>query len=243
LISPRPSERVLTIIPAFNEAESLGTLVAELRRLEPQIDVLVIDDGSTDATPEVLRPLGVTWLRLPIQLGVGSAVRAGLRFAQLHGYSAAVRLDGDGQHPPEQVPALLDALARPGVDAVRGSRYLAKPGYRAPLVRRLARWVLSPLLRIATGRRISDPTSGFWAFGPAAIRLLARAHPTGYAEPELALVLHHAGLEVAEAAVEMRQRLRGETSLTWARLPLAVARALLAMLLVPLRRAESAGRA
>ena len=233
--------RALALIVAHNEAANLSAVALELRGLWPPLDILVADDASDDATAAILPGLGVRYLRLSQQLGVGGAVRAGLRYARAHGYDRVVRLDADGQHPPSSVAALLAALDG-GVDAVVGSRYASATVYRTPVIRRLVQRALGRALSLLIGQTVTDPTSGFWAFGPRALELLADHHPTGYPEPELRLLLARNRMEVRELSVEMRSRIGGRTSITPARAALAMARAALAMIVVPLR-ARVAGKA
>jgi glycosyltransferase involved in cell wall biosynthesis len=233
--------RALVLLVAHNEAVNLPAVIAELRRVEPTLDILVVDDASEDETPALLGTLGVRHMRLGQRLGVGGAVRAGLRCAYARGYERVVRLDADGQHQPRDIAALLAALD--GVDAVVGSRYVGPTGYRTPVGRRLAQRALASGLSLLAGRRVTDPTSGFWGFGPCALALLCEHHPTGYPEPELHLLLTRNRLAVREVFVEMRDRLRGRTSLTPARVALALARAALAMVVVPLRARDVAGAA
>jgi hypothetical protein len=223
--------RVLGLIPAYNEAANLEAVIRELRACHPTLDLLVIDDGSTDETESILADIGVRWVRLPQRLGIGSAMRAGLRYAERMGYDVAVRIDGDGQHRALDVARLLAPLAAGAVDVIIGSRFRSQPG-RPP--RPLQR-ALALALSWMTGAAVSDPTSGFYAIGPRALRLLAEHHPTGYPEPELRLFLTRNRLRVAEVAVEARARLGGRTTLTTARLVTAAARVLLAMIVVPLR--------
>jgi glycosyltransferase involved in cell wall biosynthesis len=218
----------VVLIPVHNEAASLPALVSELRDDLPGIDILVVDDRSSDATPETLRRLDVAWLRLPVRLGIGGAMRAGLRYAASAGHELVVRVDGDGQHVPASIPRLLAPVLAATADAVQGTRYAEPDGYRATGARRAAQRALAAALSGLTGRRVSDPTSGFWAFGPRAVRVLARHHPTGYPEPELILLLHHHALHVAEVPVAMRARTAGRTSLTTARAAHALARLALA---------------
>jgi glycosyltransferase involved in cell wall biosynthesis len=225
----------LAILPAHNERENLARVVAELRSGLPGVDVLVVDDCSDDDTESLLEELGVYWLRLGLRLGVGGAVRAGLRYAKHHGYRGAVRLDADGQHPTAAARMLIDAVEREGVDAASGSRYQQASGYQTPAARRLAQRVLSSGLSLLTRRSVTDPTSGLWAFGRKAMRFLSEAHPTGYGEPELTLLLATRGLSVREVPVEMRARAAGESTLTLPRALVALVRAALAMVIVPLR--------
>jgi len=232
--TPRAT-RVLAIIPAHNEAATLAGVVADVRSECPDLDVLVVDDGSIDRTADLLPRLGVRWLRLPERMGVGAAMRAGLRYAQRLGYDSVVRLDGDGQHRAQDVSVVLAALRDGRADVVLGSRFLAT-GAGRPHDRRLANRLLGRCLSWLTRRSITDPTSGFCALGPRAVRLLAEQHPTGYAEAELRLLLSRHKLISVEVAVESRARLGGRTTLTPGRIVLAAARVLLAMLIVPLRR-------
>lgn len=227
--------QLLAVVPAYNEAENLARVVGELRRLAPVIDVLVVNDGSTDTTAELLPELGVSWLTMATRVGVGGAVRAGLRFALQRGYTYVVRIDGDGQHRVSDVGRLLAPVASDHLDAVIGSRFM-RHRRRRPTLLRSAQALLAVCLTATTHRRITDPTSGFCLVGPRALRLLARHHPTGYAEPELILLLHRNGLRVGEVPIRTRPRLRGRTSLTPARALVACGRTLLALFVVPARR-------
>jgi glycosyltransferase involved in cell wall biosynthesis len=225
----------LVVIPVFNEAATLPAVVAEVIAAHPALRVLVVDDASTDGTGDLLPRLGVPWLELGQRLGVGGALRAGLRWARMRGHDRVIRLDGDGQHAADSVPALLEPLARGTADAVVGSRRLGTRGYRQPLLRRLVQRVLAAGCSRVTGQPVTDPTSGLWAFGPRAVRLLGDHYPRGYSEPELRLFLWASGLRVTEVPAAMRSRQGGRSSLTAARAVLAVARAALAMVVVPLR--------
>ena len=229
--------KVLIVIPAHNEAQSLSAVVAELRQRHPERTILVVDDGSTDETPAIIEQLNVDHLRLGSAVGVGGAMRAGFRYAVAAGFDALVRIDGDGQHDAGSVDALLEPLADGRADVARGSRYLLTSNYRAAGFRRVAQHSVAHLLSAMTGETVTDPTSGFWAFGPRAVRLLANHHPTGYPEPEMLLLLHRNEMTSVEVPVRMRERIGGQSSLSTARTALAVARVLLALLIVPLRPA------
>jgi glycosyltransferase involved in cell wall biosynthesis len=236
----RPSKgEVLAVVPAFNEAASLQRVVADLSRVLPREDILVVNDGSTDETDRVLPGLGVRWLTLSQRLGVGGAVRAGIRYARREGYAYVVRIDGDGQHRACDIARLYRAVVG-GADAAIGSRFL----HRLPRAgwRRATQAMLAACLTVVSGRRVTDPTSGFWLFGPRALRLLCGHHPGGYAEPELVLFLRRNGVRLVEVPIRMRPRSAGRTSLTTTRAIAAVARTLLAIVVVPLRQlAEGTG--
>jgi glycosyltransferase involved in cell wall biosynthesis len=248
---PRPGRQlglhapgVLCVIPAHNEAPNLSRVISELRARCPGCDVLVIDDGSTDGTEEVLAQFDVRWLRFHERMGIGGAIRAGLRYAGRLGYDIVVRMDGDGQHRADDLHRLLAPIVNGDADVVLGSRFAdageSHGGERqgAGLLQRALAHCLSSL----TGHRVTDPTSGFCALGRRAIRLLSNHHPTGYAEAELRLFLTRSGLRAIEVPVRARRRFSGRTSLTFARLAAAAARAVLALLIVPLRAAvEDAG--
>jgi len=232
-------KRILCLLPAYNEAANLPVVVEEIRRRHPRFDVLVVDDGSTDGTAAILPQLGVRWMRLPERMGIGTAMRAGLRYAERVGYDIVIRMDGDGQHRADDVDQLLAALDD-GADVVLGSRFTESALRRSWLVQLVQR-VLAVCLSTLTGKRVTDPTSGFCALGPRAVRVLAEHHPTGYPEPELRLFLSNNGLRTVEVPVSGRSRFVGKTSLTPKRMTAAGARVMLAMLVVPFRgRVESA---
>ena len=239
---PDRATRILCLIPAYNEAASLQAVVGELRACRPGLDVLVIDDGSTDDTAALLERLDVRWLHFPERMGIGGAMRAGLRYAARLGYDVVVRIDGDGQHRADDIDRLLAPIRDGRADVVLGSRYTG-PSTDREGVTRLAQRLLAACLSVLTGRHVTDATSGFYVVGPRAIRLLAEHHPTGYPEPELRLFLSRNALNVVEVPVRARPRLGGRTSLTAARLTAAGARVALALIIVPLRCrvGESAG--
>ena len=231
---PAP-QRVLALVPAHNEADSLPSVLTELQACHPDLSVLVIDDGSTDGTAEVLETLGARWLRLPERMGVGSAMRAGLTYAARLGFDGVIRVDGDGQHRPDEISALLEPLSTHRADVVLGSRYVTSEARREAPSGRLAVRLLGAWLSLLTGRAVTDPTSGFCAFGPRAVRVLSEYHPTGYPEPELHLIAVRHALAVVEVPVRPRARVGGRTSLTPTRIVAAAARVLLVLVVEPLR--------
>jgi hypothetical protein len=168
------------------------------------------------------------------RVGVGGAVRAGIRYAARRGYTHVVRVDGDAQHRACDIARLLVPVLSGTSDAAIGSRFLARGSGAG--IRRMSQSALAALLTILTKQRVTDPTSGFWLFGPRALALLARHHPGGYAEPELVLFLSRNSVRVVEVPIRMRPRLSGRTSLTAPRAATAFARTALALLVVPFRR-------
>jgi glycosyltransferase involved in cell wall biosynthesis len=230
-------QRYLVLIPAHNEAASLPSVIRELRAVVPDAELLIVDDGSTDGTSRLAESLGVRWLRLHERVGVGGAVRAGLRYAAKLGYRIVVRVDGDGQHHPEAIESLVAPILARRADVILGSRFAAGTGRRAGLVRRL----LARCLTVLTRRSVTDPTSGFCAFGGRAVELLCEHHPTGYAEAELLLFCSRNGLRAEEVPVGIRERVAGSTTLTPSRRLTASARIALAMVVVPLRAVIRSG--
>lgn len=232
---PSAREDFVAVIPAFNEAASLPAVVDELRRSALPCDIVVVDDASSDETPAILERMGVRRLSMRQRLGVGGAVRAGLRYAQRLGHDIVVRVDGDGQHAAADIPRLLEPIRAGRADVTRGSRFRAGGSEETPRARRASLGLLARCLSLVAAQPVTDPTSGFWAFGPRAVRFLAAHHPSGYPEPELHLLLSRNGLRVEEVPVGARDRVAGRTSLTPFRAGHLLARTLLAIVVVPLR--------
>jgi glycosyltransferase involved in cell wall biosynthesis len=224
---------VLVLVPAYNEAANLPRVVSDLRAGFPGARVLIINDASTDETRDLLPALGVEWLTLPQRLGVGGALRAGLRWSRRHRFQIVARVDGDGQHRARDLVRLLKPIVSGEADAVAGSRYLR--GTHRSTARRLTQRLLALCVSAIARQRITDPTSGLWMFGPRAVQLLGDRHPGGYPEPEIHLLLARQGLVVREVAVHARERMAGRTSLTPTRAAVAFARTAFAFMAVTLR--------
>ena len=175
----------LVIIPAYNEGQSLPSLLSRLLTLYPALDVLVVNDGSTDDTAKVVSEFPVRLLSLPCNLGVAGAVHTGLLVAVQEGYDFAIQMDGDGQHRPEQIGNLLDALVKSGSDMVVGSLFLEVEGYQSTRARRIGIWFFSRILSALCETRITDATSGFRVWNRRAIELLAERYPEDYPEVEV----------------------------------------------------------
>jgi hypothetical protein len=231
-----PAQRVLAIVPALNEGASVGGVVSELRGVG--IDVLVVDDGSTDDTATAARRAGARVVSLPFNLGIGGAVQTGYLAAVEGGYDAAVQVDGDGQHPASELAKLLPHLESGGVDLVIGSRFLSSTDYRPSAARRMGiglfAWVVSRIVRVP----MTDTTSGFRAAGPRAIRLFARSYPHDYPEVEAVLLASRAGLTVREVSVQMRERQGGISSITPLRAGYYMVKVLLGVTMQSLRRPD-----
>lgn len=205
--------RVLAIVPALNEAGNVSAVVREALALPEPPDVVVVDDGSTDDTAAMARRAGATVLVMPFNVGIGAAVQAGVLLALETGYDRVVRFDGDGQHDPSTVAALLAPIDEGEADFVVGSRYLEPSGFRSTWARRLgAKW-FSWLLRALAGVRVTDPTSGLWAANRRAAEVLFHEHSPDYPEVDSLVHLAMSGCRVAERPARMRPRASGRSSI------------------------------
>jgi glycosyltransferase involved in cell wall biosynthesis len=208
-----PAMRTIALIPAFNEEEALPGVLAELREAVPDLDVLVISDGSRDRTAEVARAAGVNVVELPYNLGIGGALQTGFRFAQRGGWTRAVQVDADGQHDPGQIARLLGALDE-GADLVIGTRFAeSDSGYEVGRTRGRAMGAMRIAVRMLSGRRFTDTSSGFRAFSADVIAFFAETYPAEYMDSVEALLLAlRQGFAVVEVPVTMRERQAGTAS-------------------------------
>ena len=212
---PRLAGRCVAIVPAYNEAATVAGVVRALRDEQPDFDIVVIDDGSTDETTRLATKAGATVLRAPFNLGIGGAVQLGFTYALEHDYDFMVQVDGDGQHDPAEIETLSrEVLADPALDMVCGSRFLTDDHkYPAPISRRTGIHVFAFLMSLIVRGRISDPTSGFRLYNRRAIALFARDYPHDYPEVEAILLLHHHRLHMKEVPVRMFERGGGVSSI------------------------------
>ncbi len=226
--------RNLAIVPAFNEGGSVARVVESIHTHARDFDVLVIDDGSSDDTAELARSAGARVIVHPFNLGIGAAVQSGYQYADRNGYRVAVQVDGDGQHDPAFIPALLDALAT-GADIAWGTRFIESAGYRVPLSRRTGRRIFALMMSAIAGQKVTDPTSGFRAVNRRAIELFASDYPCDYPEVEAIQLMHANGLRFTEVPVEMKQRSSGRSSINATESVYYMAKVLLAVAIGTLR--------
>lgn len=235
---PRPrSDRLLVVIPAWNEEDALPGVLDELREViaaEPTLagaDVLVVSDGSRDGTAAAARGRGVPVLDLPINLGVGGAMRAGFKYALRHGYGGVVQLDADGQHDPRAIPSLVAVARDEGADVVIGARFAGAGSYQARGPRRAAMRVLAGVLSRVARTSLTDTTSGFKLAGPRAIPLFASEYPAEYLGDtvESLVIAARAGLVVRQVPVAMRERQGGRPSHSPLKAAVFLGRAVLAL--------------
>lgn len=234
---PVPTARVLIIIPAWNESESIASVIGEINAALPFVDVLVVDDGSQDDTSAVAKAAGAIAVRLPYNLGVGGAMRLGYRYARDHGYDAAVQVDADGQHNPAYVPKLLDGLAG-GSSLVIGARFAGEGDYEVRGPRRWAMTMLSLVLSRIAHTKLTDTTSGFRACDRELIGLFADWYPVEYLGDTVETLVRtlRLGHTVSQIPVSMRQRQSGTPSQSPAKAMLYLGRAFFALILALSRR-------
>lgn len=202
----------LVVLPAFNEEEAVGNVVAEVLRTFPHASCLVVDDGSKDDTARVASAAGAAVIRLPFNLGVGGAMRCGFKFALANGYSNVVQIDADGQHDPRDLAKLLKALEN--ADLVMGARFAGEGDYEVRGPRRWAMRLLAKVLSRIARTRLTDTTSGFRASGPKAVRLFAEHYPAEYLGDtiEATVIAARAGCRIAQVPAAMRARSGGTPS-------------------------------
>jgi glycosyltransferase involved in cell wall biosynthesis len=228
---------LVAVVPAWNEEGAIGGVVDEIRAFDPAIEVVVVDDASTDRTADVAEEHGATVLRLLFNVGIGGAVQTGFRYARDAGYDTAVRLDGDGQHDAAELPKLLGPLRAGKADLVIGSRFVAPGGtYRPPLARRLGIRVFAALVSLLARERVTDTTSGFVGLNRRGIELFASEYPHDYPEVEATLVALRSGLRLHQVQVDMRERQAGTSSITFVRSLYYIVKVTLALLVASLRR-------
>ncbi len=233
---PGPAYKLLVVIPALNEEESVGLVVKEVAAARSDATVLVVDDGSTDRTREVARAADAHVLSLPYNLGVGGALRAGFRFAERRGFDVVVQVDGDGQHDPAEIGRLLAELAT--ADLVIGARFAGRGDYEARGARRVAMWLLARSLSKRAGTPLTDSTSGFRAFNRRTVELFARDYPAEYLGDtvEALVIAARAGYRVTQIPVNMRPRTTGTPSQRPVKAAVQLSRTMLALLMSRLRR-------
>jgi glycosyltransferase involved in cell wall biosynthesis len=226
----------IAIVPALNEEGAIGAVIDEIRAFDSSFDIVVIDDGSGDRTGRVAAARGAHVLRLPFNLGIGGAVQTGFRFAYENGYELAVRVDGDGQHDPSELPKIVRPVLAGEADICVGSRFSGERSYRSSRSRRagihLLAWIVSRII----GQRVTDTTSGFQALNRRGIALFAADYPHDYPEVEATVMVAKHRLRLVEVPVTMRERAAGRSSITAVRSVYYMAKVLLAIFVNVFRR-------
>lgn len=226
----------LVMIPAYNEQGSIEKTVRDILNYAPDFDYVVINDCSTDKTLEVCRKNGFHVVSLPVNLGIGGGVQTGYLYAFQNDYDIAVQFDGDGQHNARYLNEMADRLVRDNLDMVIGSRYIRKEGFQSSGLRRVGIRYFTALIRLVTGKKITDPTSGMRMAGRDVIEMYARNYPKDYPEPESVVAILKAGKKVDEIPVQMNAREEGVSSISPKKSVYYMIKVSLAILIAAIRR-------
>lgn len=221
--------KLLAIIPAFNEQDCIVETVKELQSAAPDVDFLVINDGSSDATGALCRREGFNYLDLPVNIGLAAGFQAGMKYAQRHGYECAVQFDADGQHRPEYIIPMARAMEAENADIVIGSRFVSEK--KNASMRMAGSTLISFLIKLTTGTKLYDPTSGMRLYGVRAIDEFVKRPDFG-PEPDTLAYLIRKGFKVVEVQAEMRDRATGESYLSFSKSIMYMMRSCVSILLV-----------
>ncbi|MBS5363168.1 MAG: glycosyltransferase family 2 protein [Butyribacter sp.] len=204
----------LVIIPAFNEEGNLEKTVKDIKDNAPDFDYVIINDCSTDKTLEMCRRHGFSYLNLPVNLGIGGAVQTGYRYAYYHGYDIAVQFDGDGQHSASHLEDMVTTLIDTESDMVIGSRFIEKEGFQSSGLRRIGIKYFTGLIKLLTGKKITDPTSGMRMVNKKLLEKFTDEYPKDYPEPESVVTILSEKYKVTEIPVVMNEREEGVSSIS-----------------------------
>lgn len=229
----------LIVIPAHNEEDNIEAVVNEVRQAQPAADVLVVNDGSTDRTSELAALKGAMVLDIPVNIGYGCAVQTGFRFAVDQGYEFVAMMDGDAQHDPSSLSALIAVMERERADVVIGSRFF-EGTYKMPLARKIGVWLFSAIAHHYTKMTFTDPTSGFQLLNRKVFSYLSLGdnYPLDYPDVNIIMALHKMNFKVREAPVKMRERAAGKSMHSGLRPIIYTARMFLAIIMVLLRKED-----
>jgi len=206
--------KLLILIPAFNEEGAVGGVVSDVLAVMPGVSVLVVDDCSADSTVANARGAGARVLTLPHHLGLGGAVQAGYKLAYELGFDYVIRVDGDGQHDPREIPKILEALERERCEMVIGSRFVDNSGAHSGILRAVGIVFFRAVLRPILGRPVRDPTSGFVGVNRTALAVFSGSFPLEYPEIEALVVLQRRRFRFVEVPCRMRPRRTGRSTIT-----------------------------
>lgn len=207
--------KILIIIPAYNEYESIMGVIQDIEQYYPSVDKLVINDSSTDKTKDILLQNNINFLDLPLNLGIGGGVQAGYLYAYEKDYDIAIQMDGDGQHCAQELEKIIEPIKGGDANVVIGSRFINSEGFQSSYMRRIGINFLSKLINLCTGITVKDVTSGFRAVDKKFIEILSREYAQDYPEPEaISVVSKHKG-KLLEVPVIMRKRMTGKSSISF----------------------------
>ncbi len=204
--------KILIVIPAFNEEANISEVIGGVFRSVQDVDILVINDGSTDSTAFCAQQAGATVVSHPFNMGYGVACQTGFKYAVRHGYDYLVQLDGDGQHEPSSIPDMIAAVQDSGVDVVLGSRWLAIEQYHGPLLRKFGKFFFGFLASTITRHQVTDPTTGFQALSRPVFKFFSsNIYPIDYPDADVIIMLDRAGFSVKEVPVIMYRNETGQS--------------------------------
>lgn len=206
--------KILVIIQAYNEEESILTTVQALNSVHPEVDAVVVNDASKDNTKNILSENHIHYLDLPVNLGIGGGVQAGYMYAYRNGYDIAIQMDGDGQHPASELDKIIAPIKAEKADIVVGSRFVNKEGFQSSAIRRFGIKFLSSLIYLCTGKHILDVTSGYRAVNRKFIKIFSEEYAQDYPEPEALVTATKKGAEIIEVPVMMKERQGGMSSIS-----------------------------
>lgn len=231
-------DKIVIIIPAYNEAENIAYVINDISRNYKEADILVVNDGSTDATAKVAEELGVKVVTLPFNLGIGSAMQTGYMYAEREGFDIAVQFDGDGQHRADQIDILIKPIIENTSDIVIGSRFIGENTYNLTLPRLVGSRIFSKVVSFLVGKKLTDTTSGFRTVNREVIKFFNDNYPEDYPEVEALVLLHKAKFRIGEVPVRMEERLKGKSSITPFQAFYYMVKVLLATLIDIIKRIE-----
>lgn len=206
--------KILVIIPAYNEENSILAVIEKLKKDFPEADYVVVNDCSKDHTLEILNGNHANYLNLPLNLGIGGGVQTGYKYALRNGYDIALQIDGDGQHDTAYLKDVVEPIIEGKADIVIGSRFINKEGFQSSGIRRLGINFLSTLIRLCCGTKVLDVTSGFRAVNKTYIEEYSKEYPTDYPEPEAIVKASLSGASIMEVPVIMQERKSGTSSIS-----------------------------
>lgn len=210
-------KKIAVIVPAYNEEKAIACVVNDINALDPgndfRLDVIVVNDCSCDKTTEIVTQLNCILLDLPVNIGIGGTVQTGFKYAYENGYDYAMQVDGDGQHPPAEIPKLINAISEKDLDIVIGSRFIEKTGFLSTFFRRLGIEFFKHLLKLFCGITVTDSTSGFRIINRKTLAIVSEMYPDEYPEPESIILYSRHNLKIGEISVIMRERQGGKSSI------------------------------
>jgi glycosyltransferase involved in cell wall biosynthesis len=234
-------DNLAIIIPAYNEAGRVASTIVGIRKFT-DADIIVVSDGSTDDTIVEARQAGALVIELPFNLGYGAALQTGFKYALKRGYKFAVQMDADGQHDPSAIQSLIELVRNNKVDIALGSRFLGRGDYNAPFIRRVGMFFFAVIASIVTGKKVTDPTSGFQALNRKAMELYASdAYPVDYPDADVIIMLYRRGIRFEEVPVTMK-RIVGKVSMHSGLKPFYYLFKMLLSILVTLLRGRKEGK-